>query len=867
MGIVHRVNGALKKATLINAAQQGSRQARLINASPNRSSRVHTMPQILMLFKKVSLLIYLGIIPACLDPGNYSEVEVEVLAPPYPRARCAKGAANLGNLYPQGTPIAKATVILLSSGLEQMTDEAGKAHFKLVPEGDYQIQADAPGYQRRVKPTQTMGSKTVSSVQLQLDPCIQVISSQGHFDRVGFNARVEIEGHNLCGADWEDVSYTWSQIEGPDVRSSSSTWNGSHFSFTTRKLEELRSIPTEAQMLSFSHDEAGEYVFQLTAQNKQGAVSKSQAMVTSTNVATGVNNGTPFQTYYFVGDKQGPWDWQLDNIDVEQGGWPPWWPVHLVGANNRIFSIQPVQEETLPKHYEVGVRNTIDGPLFIMGLLNWNLTPTDCGRSECHASLQSSWEGTRHAFTWRRLLNGDLSAARGATAESCATCHSLGYDRTVSNGGYDDIADINRVSFPRVFNPGNYEKLPEPLREVSNIYCSACHGPSRVADPKRYQINRFQVGVCATCHDRKPEQDLVAQWQVSRMSQTIKNAIENGADSRTACAKCHTGNVFYYTYYKLTRAPSPFTDAENCCELPAPITCQICHSPMYANNKAQVFEYGSVKTTSGLHLENVGSGALCSKCHNTEHNIHDPKTLKERLAPHSPQADLSYGQAGYDLGPKDFPPLEGIACARDAGEGCVTCHMDKGPLNPNEPGYRQMGDHTFRMTSKEGLPNTRPCQSCHAGRQSFNPRAIADFDGDGQVKGVREEIEGLMNLLKTTLKEAIATTQYTGCLGKNRPGAGIAISNTMKIVVVDQWGYDLGDCNRNGLVDRQEQPYVFPNQDLLLHQAAYNYLLIERDKSWGLHNFPYAIKLLQRTIYALRQRVGKMDSLQWTLHQ
>jgi hypothetical protein len=272
---------------------------------------------------------------------------------------------------------------------------------------------------------------------------------------------------------------------------------------------------------------------------------------------------------------------------------------------------------------------------------------------------------------------------------------------------------------------------------------------------------------------------------------------------------------------------------------------------MHAENPAQVWRHGAVKTKSGLALTGVGSGALCIDCHNTEHDARDASAavLAERLAPHSPQADLAYGRGGFALAAPGLPPLAGSACAPAAGDGCVTCHMDKGPP-AGQPGYRSVGDHTFRMTSSAGLPNTRPCQACHEGWSTFDPRARGDWDGDARVESVREEVDGLMALLRAHLGAAIEARGYLGCDGKAR-GSFVKAGDRSRVVVVDKLGFDLGDCDRSGVLERSEQPHLFPEADLLLHQAAYNYLFLEADKSRGLHNHPYAVKLLQRTLAAL----------------
>jgi hypothetical protein len=273
---------------------------------------------------------------------------------------------------------------------------------------------------------------------------------------------------------------------------------------------------------------------------------------------------------------------------------------------------------------------------------------------------------------------------------------------------------------------------------------------------------------------------------------------------------------------------------------------------MVARNPPQVFRYGPAQTKSGLDLEDIGAGALCVTCHNLEHDVRDAATVEARLAPHAPQAELSYGRAGFAMelsaNAPALPPLEGVACSRTAGEGCVTCHMDKGPA-PGEPGHRQVGDHTFRMISSEGVANTRPCQACHQGRAGFDPLAGGDWDGDGVTRGVRDEVRGLMALLRAKLTAQLRARDYRGC----EPALGRAhwfkAGDRSRLVLVDAEGYDLGDCDRNGFIERAEQAFVVP--DAKLYRAAYNFLLVELDGSGGLHNLPYIIKLLQRTLVAL----------------
>ena len=788
-----------------------------------------------------------------MEPAPRGSLELSVLEPPYPRARCAKGVASLGRLYPRGGPVIGARVVLEPGGFSGTTDGDGKLRLSDMPGGTYTVKVSAPSHAPAPGRTVEISSGVTTRSVVRLTPCVS-----GGKDRlrVGFGASISLGAVNNCGATWDGITYSWSLVEGPDIRASVKSWTGKSLTFTTAPIQKVRKLPDEARVLSFSPDEAGQYVFRVMGRRKDGKVSGAHVMVTSTDVTGGISSVSPGNLYYFVGKKKGPWKWKITT-------WPSGWIRTLEGANTRTPSVLPLPSGPMATQQNIVIEDENSEISFKLVVGYWNQINRDCGRYDCHPPLQKSWEKTRHATTWQKLLDGELKSARAEPAESCATCHSLGHDPAVDNWGYDDVARLEKVTFPLVARKGNYRKLPASVKEVSNVYCLACHGPARVDPPVAEQPGRFGVGICARCHDRKPEQDLVSQWRQSKMSRTVTGDV-NGAEAKKQCSHCHTAQGFYYKNFALGRPPNSKVAIIACCENLEPITCQTCHSPMYANNKAQVFRHGDVTTDSGLELTGVGSGALCSTCHNTEHDITSAATLTDRLAPHSPQADLSYGRAGYSLPAPGQPALSGVACSRTAGEGCVTCHMDSGPP-AGQPGHRTVGLHTFRMTSSGGLPNLRPCQACHgAAMQSFDPTARGDHDGDGSVEGVRAEVDGLMALLKKRLAAAMAARAYRGCDAGKSAGRWVKAGYRRKVVVTDELGFDLGDCDRNGVVERTEVAFTFPLSDVLLHKAAYNYLLVSRDGSRGLHNLPYTIKLLQRTVHAV---AGGKNLPAWELHR
>jgi len=463
-----------------------------------------------------------------------------------------------------------------------------------------------------------------------------------------------------------------------------------------------------------------------------------------------------------------------------------------------------------------------------------------------------------------RVLDGKLKLFRGPAGESCAECHATGYSPSSNIGGYDDAARRHGVKVPLRPAKGTYDKLPQNVKDVSNVYCLACHGPGRLDPPIAEQPGLFGVGVCARCHDRLPEQTFVHEWRQAKHSKTISNKV-NGPEKRAECARCHSAQGFYYGNFAIARPHSTRTAILNCCETTQPITCQACHNPMRATPHKQIYRFGRMKTGSGLSLDLAGAAALCATCHNADNDPSVPSTLTERLAPHAPQADLTYGRAGFSL-PTSAPigKPEGRTCVTKTKHGCVTCHMHNGPT-PGKRGHLKVGGHTFLTTSSKEtgrVENIAACAKCHPKRKRFDAQAKGDFDGDGAVELERDEVRGLLALLKRGLDQRIVARNYLSCDAESSPAVSFVRGTREKIVLVNVSKHDLGDCNKNGVIEREEKPFTFPDPDLLLHKAAYNYLVVKRDGSFGLHNYPYAVRLLQRSVAAL----GPTPS-SWTPHR
>ncbi|MCK5795846.1 MAG: hypothetical protein KAI47_01595 [Deltaproteobacteria bacterium] len=804
-------------------------------------------------------------------PSNGKEISLVVRARPYPRPRCGRGVASLGHLDLRGKAVDGANVKILSTGQRGKTDTRGQVTFQIAFRNlraqPRFAQIHAKGF--RIQPRyRLLPHKANTAPQvITLQPCLTLGKARR---AVGFSTRLTLRPKNLCGKTWEPSqikSWRWRLLEAAGAkkitRASVQSWTDATLTFRTPPLKALRSIPKSPQILSFSPEQAGEYIFELEAENKQGEISRSQQLITATSVANGMTSVPPFATYVFAGEAKGPWKWKLTRI-------PKGWRVPLRGATTRTPSVTPIPQVAFGRPEVVELTNELTGLRFSIVCGNWDTVRRDCGRSDCHRSLETAWRQTTHAQTWKRLLDGELKLKRGPAATACADCHALGYNTSFNNGGYDDLARRHGVVMPLKRVKGTYDKLPQAVKDVSNVYCLGCHGPGRLDPPIAEQPGLFGVGICARCHDQPPEHTLVAEWRLAKHAKTITDDI-NGPDKEHRCAACHTAQGFVYGHFAVARPHASKTAVLNCCETTQPITCQACHDPMRATPRKQVRHFGEVKTPSGAALEMAGSGAICSLCHHADADIENPKHLAERRAPHAPQTDLLVGRAGYLLAPKNttLPELTGKACVTKTKDSCVTCHMYAGP-KAGERGHLALGDHTFLVATprEKGAPassvieNIASCRPCHATMKQFNDPAKADYDGDGQVEGAKDEVKGLLSILNAKLRHGIALKGYESCSAAPKPGVWIARGAREKIVVVDAKGHDLGDCDKNGIIERNEKPFVFPDTDILLHKAAYNDLVVARDGSFGLHNYGYTIKLLQRTIVALGGETPK-----WTLRR
>jgi hypothetical protein len=132
----------------------------------------------------------------------------------------------------------------------------------------------------------------------------------------------------------------------------------------------------------------------------------------------------------------------------------------------------------------------------------------------------------------------------------------------------------------------------------------------------------------------------------------------------------------------------------------------------------------------------------------------------------------------------------------------------------NAPGFTKVGGHTWKMSYDGGTPEdpaddvhmTGACSECHGEVEGFN-FVRADYDGNGVVQGVQDEVKGLLAKLAYLL-----------------PPIGVEKDD---IAINNKW----------------------TKQQL---RAGWNYRLIHDDGSYGVHNTSFAVGLIKASIADLK---------------
>lgn len=430
-----------------------------------------------------------------------------------------------------------------------------------------------------------------------------------------------------------------------------------------------------------------------------------------------------------------------------------------------------------------------------VGAYNPAVTPSYLGASYCAVCHNGGVGGDEFA-TWSQSAHagalGALTAIGQGNNQFCLGCHTVGTygidadpGVPVDNGGYDETA----------------------VERLAGVQCENCHGAGsgHPGDQEESPLAiSLDASLCGECHngEHHPTYD---EWDESAHSEVIEEEAK-----RAACAKCHNGieSVRY------------LDDPEGYTQLPAdpteiaPVVCVVCHDPHGNDNPSNLRDAAVTDRAlpNAVLVEAAGAGRLCMACHNgrrTDTQVEGQIQNGGRFGPHhSVQGDMLAGVNAYERVDTTFT----FASSKHilVQDACVTCHTHphEGDI---ENGIANFTGHNFE-------PQLEACQPCHGELDDFEDVAAKDdYDGDGAVEGVQEEVDGLLDLLEATI---VATARS--------PEAAAALT-------ADFEG-ELGDTTVTTVAQRK---------------AAYNWTFVSYDGSRGVHNATYSIQLLQRSILSL----------------
>lgn len=344
-------------------------------------------------------------------------------------------------------------------------------------------------------------------------------------------------------------------------------------------------------------------------------------------------------------------------------------------------------------------------------------------------------------------------------------------------------------------------------------------GAPVVKPPAKPAMAKLELA-CMECHGSVPKAPLLG----ARLGYD-ESMHKKGGNSRYAngggCQRCHTNEGF------IDFAATGKVDDKAFINYPSQPGCFTCHAPHETGTMA-LRPVKPVILANGASFKG-GKGNLCATCHMAR--VDAAKVVPAMTAKavnanwgahHGPQADMLKGTNGYEFPGKQYASSAHGSVVPD---GCVTCHMTQPSARY---GFSPMvGGHSFNVVGEvheNELANTSGCIACHKdlkqvpGKAVFNLLAKADYDQDGKVEVVQDEVSGLL-------------AKFV-----NKDGTGYFQKLNVPLYKPDgTW--------KQPAADAAITPAEFG--------ALYNYKMVLEDKSLGVHNTSYAVQLLYDSAQAL----------------
>jgi hypothetical protein len=527
----------------------------------------------------------------------------------------------------------------------------------------------------------------------------------------------------------------------------------------------------------------------------------------------------------------------------------------------------------------------------IIGQVNNVVTPdpacTGCHNSATYTGATNApdkftpWKASGHAQIFSQNLN-----AGGHYGPSCFPCHTVGFNLSATNNGFDEQTGYVSFSTNTTFyfnantNNARYAQMWTDfpaLAAETNIQCENCHGPQNsnghatVAVPGGSTLpsprTSMAADVCGSCHGEPMRHGRFQQWQESGHGQydvAIGEGVASngtGTLANTGCAGCHSAQGFLVYLKQLqsgldsrTIPAFPLTS-----QTVHPVTCQVCHDPHAEgttsgepNNTTVRVMDNTPKLPGGFTATGVGRGAICIVCHNsrngekvtgagnaTLHQDGDPNwgSLTTYSGPHEAcQGDVLMGYNAYFVGNGIYRSPHSLIV-----DTCTNCHMEQTPPPPLLSYALGGSNHNFEAS-------INVCVNCHSTNEALGPMLQAT---------VKSELELLQDSISTAIVTRNTVTDFrgngTGCIITGVADLGsrgsvhvtignLATATTCTAGPSEAFSASLGSMLGIRICTAAITTDCLATDDLA--KALWNFYLIEQDVSLGVHNPDFTFQVI-----------------------
>jgi len=456
-----------------------------------------------------------------------------------------------------------------------------------------------------------------------------------------------------------------------------------------------------------------------------------------------------------------------------------------------------------------------------------------CGR--CHAQKEDVWEVSAH---------GDRTSTAFRSASGSASCNGC---HTAQGFVVEMNAQQTADPHPVLFAASNVDRPVIAMNDRRTQTCQACHDPHQNTiglgganpDPQLRSFGNVQfrngatanagrAAVCYMCHQSRTDtRDNSADMVIRRAPH----------DSTAAEMISGTNGIQFpgWTYNASPHGiPSRFISpsGEN-------RQCLACHN--------------DVQPAAGA----VGFGALGGHSFNMVQG--SGTAIATQVT--NPAGTTVAGSQKFTVtgGPSFlksvFPgdTLQILTGADASGTPYTVASVDSASqLTLTAPGNFSGGSATSWSLTSVLKYNTGACVQCHTTATDFRDVARGDYDGDGTIRPVQDEIAGLLNNLAAQINAQLAVLLGNANSSFTIASGRIVYALTPNLATGPYLTFPGPGVPASGnpitwasLTPTQQ------NSWLALYKAAYNWAFVTNDKSGGIHNTGYAVNLLQASIKAV----------------